>query len=424
MNTHTLKKLNKSFDFLVNNPYSSFYKDKYKKAGIKFKSIKTIEQFNSLPYLTKDELLRLSPYDFVFTNPKYISDVGITSGTTDIDNPLMLLSDIKIRPAINITRFNPLFNLNIRAHMLLYPGMTAAARLRRNEKLIRKGIINTVGDLGNLPLTAKIIKRLQIESIETTASILYLFIPYLKKEYDLNKIKVIMIGGEYCSEQKYNYLKQIFKNAHFIIDFGSVETGTMGIRCKHLDKMPIRFFHPADHTYVEILDQKEEGELVVTGLNAGKIPYLIRYKTGNHVKLTDYNCPCGKTKLMEMFGKIGHDVLRIQGTFIYSNHIHQILSSYSNYLQTEDFRLHAYEVIKKDKIMTRLVLQLIPKKQIKNLETLKEKISKDIETKLLLTPKNTLSDLIAKNIFMPLEIEFVETFPFSPKQTSIISHIV
>lgn len=419
-----IKKLNGTFDFLVNNPYSTFYKDKYFRAGVRLKSIKTLEQFQSLPYLTKDEILNISPYDFIFTNPKNISDVGITSGTTNKDNPLMLLSDIKIRPAINITRFDPLIKLGVKSHMLLYPAITSAGRLRRNENLIKKGVINTVGDLGNLGLTAKIANHLQVESIETTASILYIFIPYLKKEYDLNKIKVIMIGGEFCSETKYKYLKKIFKNTHFIIDFGSVETSTMGFRCKYLHKMPIRFFHPAAQVYTEVSDQEKEGELVVSGLEIGKIPYLLRYKTGNHVRITeDDDCPCGETKLIELFGKIGFDILQIQGTFIYSSQIYEILANYSKYLLTTDFKLHVYEVIKANKIMTRLILQLIPKKGLPNPEMIKKDISLGLN-KLVLTPQNTLSDLITKNIYMPLEIEFVENFPFSAKRTSIISHIL
>ena len=419
----SLEKLNKNFNFLVNNSYSAFYRDKYKRAGIKLKSIKSIKDFESLPYLTKNELLEISPYKFIFTNPKNISDVGITSGTTDKDNPLMLLSDINIRPEINISRFDPLLKLKIRAHMLLYPPLTSAGRIRRNENLIKKGVINTAGDITNLALTAKIVKRLQIESIETTASILYAFIPYLKQEYDLNKIKVIMIGGEYCSEQKYKYLQKVFKNALIMPDFGSVETGTMSYRCNFLDKKPIRFFHPASHIYAEVVNQKEEGELVVTGLNPGMMPYFLRYKTGNHVKLTDVKCQCGATQLIELFGNIGFDILQVQGTFIYSSQIHDILTNYIKYLKSTDFKLHVYEEIKQNKIMTRLVLQLILKNEFSDHNKIKKAITLGIN-KLVLTPKNTLSDLVDKGIYLPLEIEFVENFPLTAKRTNIVSHIV
>jgi phenylacetate-CoA ligase len=424
-NTHTLKKLNKSFDFLVNNPYSSFYKDKYKKAGIKFKSIKTIEQFNSLPYLTKDELLRLSPYDFVFLPLNKINHVVTTSGTTNQNNPLMLLMNAKSRPRWNNhERWKPFLDLKIKNHMLLYPGSSAAHRLAVNFSAVDKGIVNLIGDISNLSLSAKLARRIGLDSIETTASILYLFIPYLKKEYDLRKIKIVYLGGEYTSEQKYKYLQKKFKNAKFIFDFGSVETGGIAIGCEHLLKKGPRFLHPLNFVYLETFNHKEEGELVVTGIEVGRSPYLLRYRTGNHVKLTNYNCPCGEKQLIEVFGKIGHDVISVQGTFIYSDHVHGLLSSYSNYLQTGDFRLHVYEVIKNNKIMTRLVLQLILKKDIKNKEIIKKQILDSLSSKLFLTAKNTLADLVEKQIYLPLEIEFVESFPFAPKQTSIVSHII
>ena len=424
-NTYTLKKLNKTFDFLVNNPYSSFYKDKYKRAGVKFKSIKSFEQFNSLPYLTKDELLKVNPYNFVFLPLNKINHVVMTSGTTNQNNPLMLLMNVKSRPKWNnYKRWKLFIDLKIKNHMLLYPGSSAAHRLAVNYGATNKGIVNLIGDISNLTLSAKLAKRIEIESIETTASILYLFIPYLKKEYDLNKIKIIYLGGEYTSEQKYRYLQKTFKNAKFIFDFGSIETGGIAMGCEHLLKKGPRFLHPLDFVYLEIFNHKEEGELVVTGIEIGKSPYLLRYRTGNHVRLINYNCPCGEKQLIEVFGKIGHDVISVQGTFIYSDHVHGLLSSYSNYLQTGDFRLHVYEVIKTNKIMTRLVLQLILKKDVGNQEIIKREILNGISSKLFLTAKNTLADLVEKQIYMPLEIEFVESFPFTPKQTSIVSHII
>lgn len=419
----TLNKISAVYNYLVNNKYSDFYYKKYQRAGINFKKITNTDQFQSLPYLTKDEILNAGPDKFLFIPREKIDHVGISSGTTNKDFPLVLLMNSHGYPKNMLAkRFKEYYELKIKRVMLLYSNLNALRRYIVNYELTKHGVLMVPSDLNNLEVTAKIAKRLEIDAIETTPSVLYYFIPYLKKEHDLGKIKLINLGGEFTSEEKYKYFKKVFKNAYFEFNFGGLELSNVGERCEYLREKAPRFFHPSGHLFAEVLNPEKEGELVLTSLAKGKWPFIIKYKTGNSVKNSDYECPCGKSTF-ELFGKIGHDVFKIQGGFIYSNHIYQALSPYYKFLESHDFRLHVYEVIKKDKIMGRLILQLVSKKDQKNLDEIKETIKKGVSDSLFIASNANLSDLVDKKIFMPLEVEFVDILPFSPKQTNIISHL-
>jgi len=419
----TLEKLNGVYSYLVENKYSDFYKKKYKTAGINFRKINTVEQFNKLPFLTRDEILNACPDNFLFIPKEKADHVGISSGTTNKDTPMVLLIDSRGYPKNMLAkRFKQYYELNIKKVMLLYSSLNIMRRFQINYDLIKRGVLMVPADLNNLTASAKIAKRLQIDAIETTSSILYYFIPYLKSEYDLEKIRLINLGGEFTSEEKYKYFQKVFKNAYFVFNAGGLETGKIGERCKHLNKMAPRYFHPVSHLYYEVINPDKEGELVLTSLAKEKWPFIMRYRTGNSIKYSDYKCPCKKPSF-ELFGKIGHDVIKIQGAFIYSAHVSQALSPYYKFLESHDFRLHVYEVIKKGKIRGRLVLQLVGKNSSSS-EDLKSIIKKGVSNNLFLSANSSLSNLVEKKIFMPLVVEFVDVLPFNPKQTSIISHLI
>ena len=262
-----VKELNDSFQFLINNPHSSFYKNKYKKAGVKLKTIKSIKDFESLPFLTKDEILNINPYEFVFVPLKTVDNIGVTSGTTNQKNPLILLMNTygRGKKHYDLERWTPFVKAGVKANLLLYPGSISSTYRRLfNYGATKKGIINVIGDTSNFPLTALLAKRLVVDSIESIPTVLYNFIPYLKKEYDLSKIKLVFLSGEYTSEQKYSYLQKIFKNAKFYFNLGSIETSSVAMGCDYLIKRGPRFLHPYDFLYLEVLGKAGEGELVVT----------------------------------------------------------------------------------------------------------------------------------------------------------------
>lgn len=416
------KKIKDVLEFAWNNQYSQFYKDKYKKSGISsIKHIKSFDDFGKLPFLTRDEIVKAGPFKFFFLSDKFVESVIFSSGTT---RNYPLISFVSSLPRSYVkTRFKKHLELKIKSLMMLYAVFPGQMRIRTQKYLWENGVKLLLGDVNNPSLTTKIALNLKVDAIQSTPTILYYFIPYLEKELDLSKIKLIMIGGEFCSEQKFAYLKSKFKNAYFEMTYGGAETRGKGYRCDRLSKLSPRFFHPySAKYYFETIGSKGQDELVITSLLKDGTP-LIRYKTGDAVKLITEKCECGQTQIMEVFGRLEYDAVKISGVVIYSKIISDALSPLSKYLASLDWKMHVYENVRKDKIQTLLKLQLIAKSVYKNNESIKLLLQKEVSANLYLSGKITLSDLVNKGAFLPLEIEFVDTFPPEYKRKNIISHV-
>ncbi|MEK7617493.1 MAG: hypothetical protein AAB414_05600 [Patescibacteria group bacterium] len=414
MNQTEFKQFIKVLRFVLENKYSSFYRDKYKQK-ISLKSISFPADFKKIPFLIKEEIIRIDPYRRFFENPQKIRRISMTSGTTGSNIPF-----VSFRPEGSsfIRRFKKMPFKNI-----LHLGPVFSGSFLNFSQILgeKTSTLPILGDINNLERTAKMAKLVKIEALQTSPTILYFFIPYLRKEHSLKKIKHIRLGGEYCSEARYTLFKKLFPNAQFDFSYAGDGMGLRGYRCQFLSKnYQPKFFHPSHHLYMEVL--REENELVVTSLitNTG-FPH-IRYKTGDSVLITDFECRCGSKKLMEVFGKINFDVIRISGTTIYASEVEKALQPVKTYVD-DDFQLHVYEAILDDKIRPKLELKLKLKKGVLEEKLLRAILVREISSHLYLSVTLTLEDLVKKGIFLPLELTFVDSFPFSPKKKHLILHV-
>ena len=112
---------------------------------------------------------------------------------------------------------------------------------------------------------------------------------------------------------------------------GATEVGAWGYECEkqaglHLNEGSFIF---------EVIDPDssapaEEGELVVTNLGRVGSP-VIRYRTGDRVRLASSNCACGRTyRRIEggVIGRIG-DALLVRGVLVYPSAIEDLVRSFS-----------------------------------------------------------------------------------------------
>lgn len=423
IDSKTFAKIQRVLKFVWNNHNSFFYRNKYQKAGIKsYLDIKSSQDFFKLPMLKKEELINTSPWQRLYLPKEKIEVVGVTSGTTGNPYPTVLFNS-RYHPIQIEQNLKKAIELKIRTYIFLLPPLAGQARLLRFAFLKKYGINRILGDIQNLFLTSKIMAQLTVDAIETTPSILYYFLPILKKEYDPLKIKYITLGGEYCSQQKAALLQKSFPNAYFRFIYGGVETGQNAYRCQYLEHLPVRFFHPLPIFYFETIDSKEEGEALLTHLTTSVAFPLIRYRTGDFIKLTTKSCRCGNNQLLEVFGKLEYEVSKVAGTMIYAQEVYKTITPFEKYLASSDFKLHLYEIRHNDKLQIKLILQLIPTDKVLDQDKLKSEIAKHVSQNLYLSASQTLSPLVEKEVFLPLEVEFVQSFPNEGKKKHIISHI-
>ncbi|MFA5880501.1 MAG: hypothetical protein WC860_10115, partial [Candidatus Margulisiibacteriota bacterium] len=271
-----IPQINKVLKFAMENPYSDFYRKKY--ADCLIKEIRSYEDLQKIPFLTKDEILAADIAERTFIPKEKVVRYRFSSGTTNSNKPLLLprSAHVDIPHFKERAKENNLQNIFILMPSLSMPFLHANHLYGENVKAIH-------GDIKNLGLSAFILSALNIEGIHTTSTILMFFIDHLEKiHYDLNKIKWISLQGEYCSVQKYEYLKSKFCNAYFNFSYGSTETGERGYRCINLARsMPPHTFHLHKNFITEIIDENNKtlplgskGELVHTSLDTNAFPLI------------------------------------------------------------------------------------------------------------------------------------------------------
>lgn len=420
-----LLRIKKVLDFAGNNRHSSFYKDKYKKAGINLiKDINSVEDFKKLPFLTKDEIVNSDPFGRFFLPWREFGSVSISSGTTSSPDSLSIILASRQRFKKPNESFGPISAIRLlppthQGRDLIKPSLTVKGTM---------GVGTVVGDINNLPLCAKIAARLRINTVVTSPTILYFFMPYLQKEYCLDDIRKIVLIGEYCSKQKAILFRKMFKNSEFVRSYGMSEAQgeSIGIGCRFLDSLTTNYFHPSPKFYCETIDSGEEDELVITHLYKNGFP-LIRYRTGDAVKLENFDCPCGDNQRMKILGRINYDFFKAYGVIIYAELIDKALAAYANYLDSPDWQLHIYEKLISGKIVPRFKLQLILNRDLTGeVKETEKMLAAGVSERLFLSAKKTLASLVAEGFFLPLEVEFVKSFSTasnSAKPRRIVPHL-
>lgn len=416
----TFKKIKKVLDFAWNNPYSSFYRDKYKKEGINLsKDVNSMEDFKKLPFLTKKEILDVDPYDRFFMPREKLKLAHVNGGTTGGRVLAILRSGVDMPGA----RFHvkKALDLKIRGAMIILTETAFWAVLSR-PAFKHKSIIRSLGSVFDLDRTVKIIKALKMDAIQASPSVLEAVIPYLRKEEVIDLIRYVVIAGENLSQARFEHIKKAFKNAYFTFEYGLAEATLVGHTCSHLvDNDERNLYHPiSSHFYLEEINSDKETELVITHLYT-KVDFpIIRYKTADVGKVIEEKCVCGANMKLKLFGRWGNNVIKVRGYSFYSEKMEKALEKAYKYLASFNCRLYIYDFKKKD-ILPKLILKVIPKKE--STKDIKVLVARELENNFYLGEDITLGDAIKKKIFSPLKVEFVESFENTPKHKPFIYNL-
>lgn len=424
-----LRKLKAIVKYAIDNPYSSFYKKKYAKAGIGKPDIKTWEDFQKLPFLTREEILGTEPYKRIFIASEKLVGVLATSGSLNQGRLIMVQERPMVR-ADGILVGSPwrhiyprTIKLGINKIMIL----TTILGVNRNFLYPPPSkLLIVYADISDLNMAAEIAFKVGIEGVVTTPSALYFFIPYLEKCYDLNRIKEITLSGEYCSLEKFKLFRRFFPKATIRSDYGSSEARDLGWQCDFLanNKNP-SIYHFSEEVYPEVIDpvtfenltEGKEGELVITAF--GKRAFIpIRYRFGDIVKILTKKCGCGSTMaLFESLGRQGTDYISISGARLVKTEFEKALLKFGNI--SSDFKARIRERSLGQAIVYDVeVLVPVLDKRLLGKQAFGERLGRELQLKIKVSPTLTYADLVKKGIFTPLKIKLVEKLPFEVKRKS------
>ena len=317
--------------------HSVFYKKLFSDNNIQAEKIKTITDFKTIPFTTKEDIQKYNDDFFCVTHDKII-DYVTTSGTLGEPVTIALTENDLERLALNECNS---FKITGGSSKDVYQLMTtidkrfmAGLAYFLGARKLGAGIIRVGNGIPQLQWDT--INRVKPNVIICVPSFILKLVEYAKLhniDYKNSSIqKAICIGEPIRNEDfSLNKLgKKIIENwdLQLFSTYASSEMAAAFTECEH----GVGAHHQPDLLFIELIDEKgnevknnEAGELVITTLGVEAMP-LLRFKTGDICKIHYSTCKCGRTsaRLSPILGR-KKQMIKYKGTTIYPHALYEIL---------------------------------------------------------------------------------------------------
>ena len=336
MPVEDMKKIqNEKFLKQVKNVYENveYWRNKVNASGVKIEDIKSIEDIDKLPFLTKDDLRDAYPYGLLARPLKDCVRIQSTSGTTgkrvvafytqkDIDiweeccARAIVAAGGTDEDVVQVSYGYGLFTGG--------PGLNGGSH--------KVGSLTIPTSSGNTDRQIQFMVDLKATILCCTPSYAMYLAESIEEKGLRGEIclKAGIFGAEAWTQEMRLALEEKLGIKAYDI-YGLTETSGPGVsfECEEQTGMHIC----EDHFYPEIIDPKtgkvlpegERGELVFTSLDKEAFP-LIRYRTKDICILSRKKCSCGRT-LIKMSKPMGRsdDMLIIRGVNVFPSQIETVL---------------------------------------------------------------------------------------------------
>ena len=314
---------------------SPFYMDKFKKAGIDVRDVKSYEDIQRLPFTTKEELRNAYPLGLSAIEETEIVRIHSSSGTTG--KPII----------IPYTRFDIEIWSLMMARCLEFAGVTNMDRVQITPGygLWTAGIgfqagVEKLGAMavptgpGNTEKQLQMLVDMQSTVLCSTSSYALLLAEEVAKRGLKDKInlKKGIIGSERWGQKMRDRISQELGIELFDI-YGLTEIYGPGISvtCDCHDGLhywdDYLFFEIIDPTTGQVLPDGELGELVITTLRKEGAP-LIRYRTRDLTRILPGECACGiRYPRHDIILGRTDDMVKVKGVNIYPGQVDEVLKN-------------------------------------------------------------------------------------------------
>lgn len=317
--------------------HSPYYRALFKREHIAVSSIKTLEDLQQLPVTTKTDLQEHNK-DFFCVPMQQVVDYATTSGT--LGNPVTFgltdadLDRLAYNEAISFycsgVREGDIVQLMVTMDRQFMAGLAYFLGLRK----LGAGVIRVGAGVPELQWDS--ILKYNPKYLIAVPSFLLKMIEYAENnniDYNASSVKGVICIGESLRDQ--DFLQSILAkritdkwDIQLFSTYASTEMNTAFNECEHLQG---GHQHP-ELIITEILDDEnhpvadgESGELTITTLGVEAMP-LLRFKTGDIVKLHAEPCACGRNTMRvgPVVGRKQH-MIKYKGTTLYPPAMHDLL---------------------------------------------------------------------------------------------------
>jgi phenylacetate-CoA ligase len=325
----------------ANVPY---YRKKYDAYGIDIASIKTLDDLQKLPIITKDEIREQFPDGIV--SKKYDINQCHYSATTGSTGRSLPFIFSKSTFAFYIATGMRLYTIiGYRPwHKLVYIKYTPLEYPRIGPFFHTEHIPSTI----SVDEQISMLRRMKPDLLIGYSSLIYEIAQKMTPE-DLKLIRPKFIGlnSELSTKDERDMISDVF-NCPVYDEYSTEETWMVASQCK------IGNYHVfIDNVWVEYLDQSgnavkpgEEGEIYLTTMRSPAMPF-IRYRIGDLGKPSEKVCSCGLNyPLIEEFtGRADDSFILPSGRYLSSL---KILNTFTKNIKKHLHLMEEFKVIQEE----------------------------------------------------------------------------
>lgn len=311
---YRIDRINKQIQYAIRN--SRFYKNKLED---KYTEIHNGLDLEKLPFISKNEMKK-SLEHLLCVDYSQVMKYGETTGSSGPPSGAFVSRRNWIQNSLSMSHIlSKSFNQNDFVNIALpYELSFAAQDIDITFQIINSTIISTgcLTKICSWERMLHIMYRMPINTLVCSPTRMLRLIDLaasLKLDISKFSINKLLCTGEAFPIAKQKKISKLWNNSKVFTCYGTSETNGLAASCPHgnLHCFEERYyFEVVDTNDNRVLNDGEIGELVLTSLNNVALP-LIRYKTGDLVKLRHMSCECGLAgTVIEHYGRIG-DELRI-----------------------------------------------------------------------------------------------------------------
>ncbi|MEG1824611.1 MAG: phenylacetate--CoA ligase [Cloacibacillus sp.] len=330
---------------------SPMYREKF--AGLPVDTMMTREQFEALPFTTKQDLRDAYPMGMQCVPNDKIVRVHSSSGTTGVPVIMPYSAQDLEDWAVMMERCYQLAGVTPEDRVQITPGFglwTAGLGFQAGAEKMGAMVIPT--GAGNTDRQLQLLRDLQASVLIGTSSYALVIAEEVDKRglRDEIHLKRGIFGSERWGDKIRDRIYESLGIEFFDI-YGLTEIYGPGIAIDCHEHAGMHYF--SDYIYCEIIDPAtgrvlpdgEQGEIVITTFRKEAAP-LIRYRTRDISRIIPGECPCGSPfpRLDRIVGR-SDDMIKVKGTNIYPAQVEEILkniegfsSEYRIVLENEDLR--------------------------------------------------------------------------------------
>jgi len=384
--------------------HSPFYQQRWRGLEVDPETVRSLEDIHKLPFTTKQDLREYYPYGFLCVPKDRLVRLHVSSGTTGQATAIFysaadieLWADLMAR-CMYMSGARPGDTFQ---NMTGYGLFTGGLGFHNGAE--RLGMLTIPAGAGNTKRQIQLMKDFATSVVHIIPSYALHLMDVLT-EQDINpredlQLRIAYLGAEPYSEEVRRRVEEYY-GVRVYNSYGLSEMNGPGVAFECQQQNGLHIWE--DAYLVEVIDPRTLepapegalGELVLTTLNREAMP-LFRYRTKDLTRVLPGDCPCGRAhrRLDRIQGR-SDDMFIIKGVNIFPIQVEQVLMSIpevgTNYLIVLQREHNIDDMVVQVEVTDKIFLE-----DMRYLQRVQKKITHELKSELLVTPKVELVEPFA-----------------------------